>query len=57
MNNCTFIGNTGYTEGNDVLNVGDGIVILNGKKITEDEGPVTCTDSVTSTSDIIFLGV
>ena len=53
LNNCTFKGNTGYNEGNDVLNVGNGIVKLDGNKITGSKGPITYTESVTSISDIL----
>ena len=53
LNNCIFKGNIGYSEGDDVLNVDNGIVKLNGNKITGSKGPITYTESVTSTSEMI----
>ena len=53
INNCTFKGNTAYGKGDNVLNVGDGIVFVNGNKITGSKGPVTYTKDV----DTILSGI
>lgn len=53
LTNCIFKGNTGYGEGDDVLNVGDGIVYVNGAEIKSTKGVVTYT----STTHMVLLSV
>ena len=47
LNNCTFKENYAYQDGDNILNVGDGIVIYNGNKIVkENYGPIIYKESV-----------
>ena len=57
LNNCTFKGNTAYGEGDDVLNVANGIVMIDGDKIIGSKGPVTYTKEVDSFVSEVFMTI
>ena len=57
LNNCTFKGNTAYGKGDNVLNVGDGSVFVNGIKIIGTKGPVTYTESVDTVLSKVVIAV
>ena len=56
LNNCTFKGNYAYQDGDNVLNVGEGIVIYNGNKIVHgDYGPIRYKESVDTALGSILI--
>ena len=54
LDNCTFNANHGYGVGDDVLNVDQGIVLLNGQQITGSKGPITYVKSMSSIASKII---
>ena len=56
LNNCTFKDNDAYKKGNNVLNAKDGIVYIDGKKITGSQGCVEYVESI-STGLIAVINV
>ena len=54
VNNCTFINNKAYGVGNNILNVNDGEVYVNGTLIEDSKGIVQYRDSV---SEAVVLGI
>ena len=56
LENATFKDNTGYHKGNDVLNVDQGIVIVNNKVISGSEGNITYVESISSVVTGLIAG-
>ncbi|WP_295621087.1 hypothetical protein [uncultured Methanobrevibacter sp.] len=57
LENTTFKDNIGYRQGNDVLNVDQGIVILNNKIISGSEGNITYVKSISTAVSTIIAGL
>ena len=58
LNNCTFKGNYAYQDGDNILNVGEGIVIYNGNKIVHGNyGPIIYKESVDTTLGAVLICV
>lgn len=59
INNCTFKGNSAYDYGNDVLNVDNGVVYVDGVQIQGSQGCVKYVESMSSTAVTVtsVLGV
>ena len=57
LENCTFKNNKGYGTGNDVLNVDEGVVVLNGKRLSGAEGPVEFVESISATQTALITAV
>ena len=55
LENTTFKDNTGYHKGNDVLNVDQGIVIVNNKLISGSEGNIKYVESMSTVVSAIIV--